>query len=71
MKETNKCIIYQGIPCEIIEDYLCPGDGPYLKIRSSEDIDKAYCLGFTCMGYPDEVMKRVSREELGLIEYSE
>ena len=41
MKEKTKYIIYQGIPCEIIEDYLRPGDGPYLKIRSSEDIDKA------------------------------
>ena len=64
MKEKHKSIIYHGIPCEIIEDYLCPGDGPYLKIRSSDYIDKAYSLGFTYMGYPDEIMKRVKREEI-------
>ena len=62
MKENHKYINYHGISCEIIEDYLRPGDGPYLKIRSSEDIDKAYRLGFTCMGYPDEIMKKVDWE---------
>ena len=64
MQAKNKLIIYHGILCEIIEDYLCPGDGPYLKIKSAEDIGKAYGLGFNCMGYPDEIMKRVNREEI-------
>lgn len=67
MKEKNNYIIYHGIPCEIIEDYCRPGDGPYLKIRSSEDIDKAYSLGFTCMGYPDEIMKKVDLGDTGLV----
>lgn len=64
MKEKNKIVYYHGISCEIIEDYLRPGDGPYLKIRSSEDIDKAYSQGFICMGYPDEIMKKVDWEEI-------
>ena len=64
MSEKKKYIIYQGITCEIIKDYLRPGDGPYLKIRSSDDIDKAYSLGFTCMGYPDEIMKKIDEDEI-------
>ncbi len=67
MKEKTKYIIYHGIPCEIIEDFLCPGDGPYLKIKSADDIDKAYSLGFTCMGYPDEIMKKVDLDDNGLV----
>ena len=59
MKEKNKYIIYHGIPCEIIEDYLRPGDGPYLKIRSSEDIDKAYISSF--YGRPERAQELKSR----------
>ncbi len=56
-------IIYEDMICELIENYYKPGDGPYLKITSPADIDKAYSLGFTCMGYPNEVMKKLTREE--------
>ncbi len=57
-------LYYEGMLCEVIDEYMAPGDGPYLKIKSSADIDKALSLGFTCMGYPDEIMKRVTEEEI-------
>ena len=60
----NKRVIYKGIPCELIENYYVEGDGPYLRIVSYKDVDRAYALGFTCMGYPDEVMLRISKEEM-------
>ena len=59
----NKRVIYNGIPCELIENYYAEGDGPYLKIVSGKDVDRAYALGFSCMGYPDEVMLKISEEE--------
>ena len=32
-------------------------------ITSSDDIEKAYSLGFTCIGYPTEIAKEISIEE--------
>lgn len=60
----SRQIIYEGMLCEVIDEYMAPGDGPYLKIKFPADIDKALSLGFTCMGYPDEIMKKVSEEEI-------
>lgn len=57
-------LCYEGMLCEVIDEYMALGDGPYLKIKSSADIDKALSLGFTCMGYPDEIMKKVTVEEI-------
>ena len=60
-------IKYYGIECELYEHYFTNYDGPYLKIKSSKDLEKAYSRGFECMGYPDEVMKEITREEFEII----
>ncbi len=54
---------YKGMDCELYEHYFTGGDGPYLRIVSPDDLTKAYAEGFECMGYPDEVMKSITREE--------
>lgn len=54
---------YEGIKRTLIENYFCEGDGPYVKIIDSKDIDKAYEKGFECMGHPTEIMKKISKEE--------
>lgn len=54
---------YEGMKCTIIENYFCEGDGPYVKITDSKDIDKAYAKGFECMGHPTEIMKKISQDE--------
>lgn len=54
---------YKGIVCELYEHYFTDSDGPYLKVKFSSDLERAYELGFKCLGYPDEVMKEITREE--------
>lgn len=54
---------YRGMDCELYEHYFTDDDGPYLRITSPRDIEKAYKCGFECMGYPDEVMKEISRAD--------
>lgn len=61
----NECknVIYQGIPCILYYEYLKPGDGPLVKVKNSADLEKAYELGFECVGHPTEVVKYISKEE--------
>mgnify|MGYP003289626754 CR=1 FL=1 len=56
-------VTYEGMKCTLIENYFCEGDGPYIKIIESKDIDKAYKKGFECMGYPTEIMKKITQDE--------
>ena len=62
---------YKGMVCELYEHYLTDGDGPYLKITSPDDLKKAHAEGFECMGYPDEVMKQITREEFEILKKKE
>jgi hypothetical protein len=42
---------------------MAEDDGSLVKILNPVDIDKAYELGFECIGYPDEVVKYLTDEE--------
>ena len=59
----NKVVNYSGIKCFLYKSYMAEEDGPLVKIVDSRDIDKAYDLGFECIGYPTELVKYISEEE--------
>ena len=64
MKKDNINIIrYGGIRCVVLKSYFSEKDGPLLRIVNPKDKQKAYSLGFKCMGYPDEVVKYITEEE--------
>ena len=42
---------------------MAENDGPLVKILNPMDVDKAYELGFECVGHPDEIVKYISEEE--------
>lgn len=52
-----------GMKCKVFKSYMTEDSGPLIMITSSDDIEKAYNLGFTCIGYPTEVAKEISIEE--------
>ena len=55
-------VFYKGIPCKLLA-----AEEPFptrLQIISSNDISKAMQIGFSCWGYPTEIMKEVTPEEL-------
>lgn len=55
-------VIYQGISCELLA-----AEEPFptrLQIISPNDNSKAIQIGFSCWGYPNEIMKEVTPEEL-------
>lgn len=56
-------VIYCGMACKLLEHYMNKDDGPYVMIVNSSDIDKAYQMGFECLGYPNEIAKKISEEE--------
>lgn len=56
-------VIYNGMQCRVLEYYMDKDGGPYVMIVNPADIDKAYEMGFECLGYPTEIAKRISREE--------
>ncbi len=56
-------VSYRGMECTLMECYMHEGDGPWVMIINSCDIDKAYKNGFVCLGYPNEIAKRISMEE--------
>ena len=60
-------VIYEGMKCTLIENFFCEGDGPYVKIIESKDIDRAYAKGFECMGHPTEIMKKISQDEYNVL----
>ena len=55
-------VVYKGIPCKLLA-----AEKPFparLQIISPNDISKAMQIGFSCWGYPTEIMKEVKPEEL-------
>ena len=55
-------VIYKGIPCKLLA-----AETPFptrLQILSSDSIFRALQEGFSCWGYPNEIMKEVTPEEL-------
>ncbi|ORX75229.1 hypothetical protein BCR32DRAFT_297016 [Anaeromyces robustus] len=64
MKEEKDIkVYYNGMKCRMFKSYYKENDGPWLMILSSTDINKAYQLGFDCMGYPSEIAKKITEEE--------
>lgn len=59
----KKEVTYKGMKCRLYDTYLAEDDGPLVKICNSKDIDKAYSLGFQGVGYPDEIVKKVTEDE--------
>ena len=60
-------VIYQGIPCKLLAT-----EEPFptrLQIISPNDISKAMQVGFSCWGYPNEIMKEVTPEELECLQH--
>ena len=60
-------VIYQGIPCKLLA-----AEEPFptrLQIISPNDISKATQIGFRCWGYPNEIMKEVTPEELECLQH--
>ena len=48
-------VVYKGIPCKLLA-----AEEPFpsrLQIISPNDISKAMQIGFSCWGYPNEIMK--------------
>ncbi|MCR5292332.1 MAG: hypothetical protein K6E28_05540 [Eubacterium sp.] len=64
-----KTVEYKGIKCALYKSYMAENDGPLVKILNPMDVDKAYELGFECVGHPDEIVKYISEEEY--MEFSE
>lgn len=56
-------VTYRGLKCVLCKTYM-NDDRPLVKIIDSKDIDAAYALGFECIGYPDEMVKYLTEEEL-------
>lgn len=56
-------VIYEGIPCRLLEYYMDKNDGPYVMIINASDKDIAYEKGFVCLGYPTEMAKKITKEE--------
>ena len=58
-----KEVIYNGIRCKLFKEYMKEGDGPLVMVMKPEDLDKAYAMGFECIGFPNEVVKYLTDEE--------
>ena len=54
---------YFGMKCKVFKSCITEDSEPLIMNTSSDDIEKAYDLGFTCIGYPTEVVKEISIEE--------
>ncbi|MFS9257850.1 2-oxoglutarate:acceptor oxidoreductase [Streptococcus infantis] len=65
-------VVYKGIPCKLLA-----AEKPFpsrLQIISPNDISKAMQIGFSCWGYPNEIMKNeimkeVTPEELECLQH--
>ena len=60
-------VVYKGIPCKLLA-----AEAPFpsrLQIISPNHISKAMQIGFSCWGYPNEIMKEVTPEELEYLEH--
>ena len=54
---------FQGMECELYPWYMREEGTPCLRIKDPKDIQKAYDHGFECVGYPDELVKSLTKEE--------
>lgn len=58
----DNLVVYKGISCKLLAaEETFP---TRLQIISPNDISKAMQIGFSCWGYPNEIMKEVTPEEL-------
>lgn len=60
-------VIYKGIPCTLLA-----AEDPFpirLQILSPDSISRALQEGFSCWGYPNEIMKEVTPEELECLQH--
>lgn len=60
---NRKKVIYNGMECTLFDSYPGVDGEPIVRINRPQDIDKAYALGFECVGYPDEIVKVVNAKE--------
>ena len=56
-----KQVIYKGMSCWLLE--LEKPFPARVQIISPDDLSKAMQEGFSCWGYPNEIMKEISAEE--------
>ena len=61
--KKDKIIRYRDIKCVVLKSYFSEKDDPVLRIVNPKDKQKAYSLGFKCMGHPNEIMKYITEEE--------
>lgn len=60
-----KQVIYKGMSCWLLEsEESLP---TRVQIISPDDLSKAMQEGFSCWGYPNEIMKEVSTEEFACL----
>lgn len=60
-------VVYKGILCKLLA-----AEEPFpsrLQIISPNHISKAMQIGFSCWGYPNEIMKEVTTEELESLQH--
>ena len=60
-------VVYKGIPCKLLA-----AEEPFptrLQILSPDSIPQALKEGFSCWGYPNEIMKEVTTEELESLQH--
>lgn len=60
-------VSYKGMICKMFRSYLHDNGGPLVMITSPHDIEKAYQLGFDCIGHPTEIAKSISEEEYRIL----
>ena len=58
---------YHGMKCKVYRHYLTEDSEPLVMITSPSDLEKAYSLGFSCIGYPNEVAKEITILEYDLL----
>lgn len=59
----HKTVTYKGMECTLFASYFSNDSGPVVRIKHPQDTDRAYSLGFECVGYSDEIVKSVTAEE--------
>lgn len=56
-------VVFEGMECDLYRWYIKEDMPPCLRIKNSEDIQKAENCGFYCAGYPDEWVRELSMKE--------
>lgn len=59
-------IIYKGMKCKLLRTYMGE-DCSLIMICNSYDLEKAYSMGFDCLGYPNEIAKKITEEEYNIL----